>query len=148
MLLRRDKEQCIKNHAEKIVRHFLANCLRLPIKHRASCWRSRVLGRMLWVNQVDLPAISLNVSSVAIPVPNSPISEEPPTLTEVREAISKLKGGKEAGICIIPAKLLKTVLLTYRGIWKRKGDSWNCSNYHDITPLSMLGKVPTHILLR
>lgn len=101
---------------------------------------------MLWVNQVDLPAISLNVSSLAIPVPNSPISEEPPTLTEVREAISKLKGGKEAGICIIPAKLLKTVLLTYRGIWKRKGDS--CSNYHDITPLSMLGKVPTHILLR
>lgn len=36
MLLRRDKEQCIKNHTEKIVRHFLANNLRLPIKHRAS----------------------------------------------------------------------------------------------------------------
>lgn len=36
-----------------------------------------------------------------------PITEETPTMTEVREAFSKLKGGKAAGICCIPAKLLK-----------------------------------------
>lgn len=36
-----------------------------------------------------------------------PISEEPPVLTEVREAIFKLNGGKALGICGIPAELLK-----------------------------------------
>lgn len=40
-------------------------------------------------------------------MPDPPISEDPPTLNEFREAISKLKGGKAAGICEIPAELLK-----------------------------------------
>lgn len=46
---------------------------------------------------INLPAISLDSSGVAIPVPNPSISEDPPTLIEVREVISKLKGGKTKG---------------------------------------------------
>ncbi|XP_069979370.1 uncharacterized protein [Penaeus vannamei] len=41
------------------------------------------------------------------PLPDLPVSEDPPSLTEVRRAISKLKSGKAAGICGIPADPLK-----------------------------------------
>ncbi|XP_069976414.1 uncharacterized protein [Penaeus vannamei] len=57
--------------------------------------------------QVDPSAVCLDAQDVEIPVPDPPISEDPPTLTEIREVISKLKGGKAAGICDIPAELLK-----------------------------------------
>ena len=57
--------------------------------------------------QVDSPAVNLDVGSAAIPLPDPPISEDSPSLAEVREAISKLKSGKAAGICGIPAELLK-----------------------------------------
>ncbi|XP_069989723.1 uncharacterized protein [Penaeus vannamei] len=70
-LLRRDKEQFIRNLAE------------------------------------EPPAVSLDARDVEIPVPDRPMSEDPPTLTEIREPISKLKGGKAAGICNIPAELLE-----------------------------------------
>lgn len=53
------------------------------------------------------PAVSINVSGVAIHVKNSPISEEPPTLTKVKETISKLKCGNAASIHGILAELLK-----------------------------------------
>ncbi|XP_069993160.1 uncharacterized protein [Penaeus vannamei] len=46
--------------------------------------------------QVDPPTVSPYARDVAIPVPDPPISEDPPTLTEVRKANSKLKGGKAA----------------------------------------------------
>nr|XP_027207908.1 uncharacterized protein LOC113801282 [Penaeus vannamei] len=58
--------------------------------------------------EVDPPAVSLDARDVAIHVSGPPTSEDPPILTEVREAISKLKGWKGAGICDIPAELLKT----------------------------------------
>ncbi|XP_069990705.1 uncharacterized protein [Penaeus vannamei] len=83
-LLRRDKEQFIKNLAEEVESHFLVN---------------------------DHPAyqalkISLDARDLAIPVPDPPISEDRPTLTEVSEAISKLKDLQA------PAKVPKT-----RAIW-------------------------------
>lgn len=56
--------------------------------------------------QVDPPAVSLDTSGVTIPAQELPISKEHPTLTEVREVISKLKAGKAAGIYSIPAELL------------------------------------------
>lgn len=46
------------------------------------------------------PTFSADASDVAVPVPEPPIKEEPPNLTEVREAISKLKA---ADICDILA---------------------------------------------
>ncbi|XP_069993541.1 uncharacterized protein [Penaeus vannamei] len=52
------------------------------------------------------PTVSLDPSGAAISVQDPLISEEP-TLTEVREAISKLKGGKAASICSISAELVK-----------------------------------------
>ncbi|XP_069977551.1 uncharacterized protein [Penaeus vannamei] len=92
-------------------------------------------------------------------------------LNEVREAISKLKDGKAAGICDTPAELLKTggELMAQslhaaiwqsgsipsnlsRGmvipLWKGKGDRWDFSNYRGITLLSIPSKVFAHILLK
>lgn len=46
--------------------------------------------------------VSLDVGDAVIPAPDSPISEEPPTLTEVI-----LKGGKAVSICI-PADFHRT----------------------------------------
>ncbi|XP_069992174.1 uncharacterized protein [Penaeus vannamei] len=54
---------------------------------------------------VDPPVVSLNAKDVAIPVPDPPISEDSPNLTEIKEAICKLKDGKAAGN--IPADLIK-----------------------------------------
>ncbi|XP_069986272.1 uncharacterized protein [Penaeus vannamei] len=47
------------------------------------------------------------MQGMLIPVPDRPISRDPSIQLEVREAISKLKGGKAACISDIPAKLLK-----------------------------------------
>lgn len=47
--------------------------------------------------QVNPPAISLDARGVTILVPDPHISREPPTLSEVSEAISRLKVGKPAG---------------------------------------------------
>ena len=58
--------------------------------------------------QVEPPTDSFEVGDVAIPLPDPRISEESPTLTEVREVISKLKHGKAVGFCGIPADLLKS----------------------------------------
>ncbi|XP_069992460.1 uncharacterized protein [Penaeus vannamei] len=67
----------------------------------------RIISDQVGVRERRPPAVSLDALDVAIPVLDPPISEDPPTLTEVREKISKLKGGKAAGICDIPAELLK-----------------------------------------
>lgn len=45
----------------------------------------------------------MNVGSLKISVPDPPMSEDPSLLK-----ITKLKFGKTAGICGIPAKLLKS----------------------------------------
>lgn len=47
--------------------------------------------------QVDPAAV--RIYACGVPVPDSPISENPPILTWVREVIPKLKSGKAAGIC-------------------------------------------------
>ncbi|XP_069987637.1 uncharacterized protein [Penaeus vannamei] len=75
-LVRRDKEQFIRSLSEE-VGHFLA-----------------------------LFTVDLDAGSAETQLPDPPISEDPPSLTEVREAIYKLKSGKTAGICDIPAELL------------------------------------------
>ncbi|XP_069993549.1 uncharacterized protein [Penaeus vannamei] len=124
--------------------------------------------------QVDSPKVNLYAGSAVIPLPDPPISEDPPSLTEVRGAISKLKSGKALGICNTPAELLKahgepmacglhavqaaiwwsvTVPPDFlRGVviplWKGKGDRWDCSSHQSITLLSIPGKVLAHILLR
>ena len=54
------------------------------------------------------PTDDLEVGDVTIPLPDPRTSEESPTLTEVREAISKLKHGKAACFCGIPAEFLKS----------------------------------------
>ncbi|XP_063591894.1 glutamate [NMDA] receptor subunit 1-like [Penaeus indicus] len=51
---------------------------------------------------------SLDASGIILPVPDPPIGGEPHILTEVRMAISKLKYGKAATICDIPAEMLKS----------------------------------------
>lgn len=56
---------------------------------------------------VDLPTVNMDVGSVDIPVADTPINEDPYSLTEAGEVISKLKGGKAEDICGIHAELLK-----------------------------------------
>ena len=106
-------------------------------------------------------------------VANPLISEAPPSLSEVREAVGRLKCGKAPGICGISAELLKaggeamihglhsvvtavwqsgTIPLDWkRGlvtpIYKGKGDQQDCNNYRGITLLSVPGKVFAHLLL-
>ena len=197
-LLRRDKEQQIRKLAEEVEGHFLVNDLRpayqalRKLNAKPSPQMSAVRSadgqivsdpdgvRARWAEyfeqlfRVDPPTDSLDAGDVAVPLPDPQISEEPPTLTEVREAISKLKGGKAAGFCGIPAELLKsggdsmarglhTVLAAIwqsgtippdllKGVviplWKGKGDRWDCGNHRGITLLSVPGKVLALILLR
>ncbi|XP_069985521.1 uncharacterized protein [Penaeus vannamei] len=121
--------------------------------------------------QVDSPTVNFNASSAEIPLPDPTISEDPPSLTEVWMVISKLKSGKAAGNCGIPAELLKaggepmarglhaTICQSgtipndlLRGVviplWKCKGNRRDCSNHLGIILLSISGKVLAHILLR
>ena len=197
-LLRRDKEQQIRELAEEVEGHFLVNDLRpayralRKLNAKPSPQMTAVRSadgqiisdpdgvRARWAEyfeqlfQVEPPTDGLEVGDVAIPLPDPRISEEPPTLTEVREAISKLKRGKAAGFCGIPAELLKsggdamarglhTVLAAIwqsgtippdllKGVviplWKGKGDRWDCGNHRGITLLSVPGKVLALILLR
>ena len=130
-LLRRDKEQFIRSLAEEVEGHFLVNDLRpayqalrkLNTKPSSQVTAVRSVGgqivsdpvavRERWAEyfeqlyQVDPPTVNLDAGNAVVPLPDPPISEDPPSLTEVRGAISKLKSGKAAGICGIPAELLK-----------------------------------------
>ena len=131
-LLRRDKEQFIRNLAEEVEGHFLVNDLRpayqtlrklnSKLSSQVTTVRS-VSGQIIsdpvavqerWAEyleqlyQVDPPTVNLDAGSAEIPLPDPPFSEDAPLpLTEVRGVISKLKSGKAAGICGIPAELLK-----------------------------------------
>ncbi|XP_070000270.1 uncharacterized protein [Penaeus vannamei] len=57
--------------------------------------------------QVDPPTVNLDAGSAVISLPDPSISEDLPSVIEVRGAISKLKSGKAVGICSITAELLK-----------------------------------------
>lgn len=104
---------------------------------------------------------------------NPPIDEAPPSLDEVREAVSRLMGGKAACVRNISAELIKAegeeidrglhAVLTVlwqsgiipldcrRGmvvpVYEGKGNRQSCNNYRDITLLSVPGKVFVHMLL-
>ncbi|XP_069971661.1 uncharacterized protein [Penaeus vannamei] len=125
-LLRRDKEQFIRSLAEEVEDHFFVNFLRnlnsksslqVTAVHLVSgqITSDPVAVRERWdeyfeqLYQVDPPTFNFDEGRAVIPLPDPPISEDPSFLTEVREAISKLKSGKSAGICGIPAELLKAV---------------------------------------
>ncbi|XP_069978598.1 uncharacterized protein [Penaeus vannamei] len=84
--------------------------------------------------QADPPTVNLDAGSAVIPLPDPPISENLPSLTEVGGVISKLKSGKAAGICRIPAELLK-------GAWIAC-----CRGCH--LAVREPGKFLAHILLR
>ncbi|XP_070000278.1 uncharacterized protein [Penaeus vannamei] len=84
--------------------------------------------------------INLYAGSAVIPLPDPLISEYLPSLGEVREAISKLKSGKAAGISGIRAELLKA------------GGESMARGLHvvlaAILAVRVPGKVLAHILLR
>ncbi|XP_069995851.1 uncharacterized protein [Penaeus vannamei] len=121
-LLRRDKGQFIRNLAEVVEGHFLVNDLRPAYQALFIGDSSSLSGQIIsvpvvvwerWAEnfkqlyQVDPPTVNLDAGSAEVPLPDPPISEDAPSLTKVRGAISKLKSGKAAGICSIPAELLK-----------------------------------------
>ncbi|XP_069994142.1 uncharacterized protein [Penaeus vannamei] len=58
--------------------------------------------------QVDPPIVNLDAGNAEVPLLDPPISEDPLSLTKAKEAISKLRSIKAAGISSIPAELLKT----------------------------------------
>ena len=123
--------------------------------------------------QADPPAGELNIEGISPPVPDPPISCDPPSLEETRGAVKQLKGGKAPGVCGIHAEFLKAgglaVLLQLHAVlcsvwrtgvipadwrrglvvplWKGKGDRLECSNYRAVTLLSVPGKVFARVLL-
>ena len=195
--LRRDKEGYVRSICEEVERNFVTG--NLGPAHRAlkklrsksdpqvgsikaadgsivsdedgirACWAEYF--EQLYV--VDPPLERLPSADVRPLVANPPISEAPPSLSEVREAVGRLKCGKAPGICGISAELLKaggeamihglhsvvtavwqsgTIPLDWkRGlvtpIYKGKGDQQDCNNYRGITLLSVPGKVFAHLLL-
>ncbi|XP_069981048.1 uncharacterized protein [Penaeus vannamei] len=106
-LLRKDKEQFIRSLAKEVEGHFLVNdlppayqALRKPnskpsFKATAVCLVSgqiisdTVAVRICWAEyfeqlyQVDPPAVNVDARSAEITLPDPPISEDPPSLTEV-----------------------------------------------------------------
>ena len=195
--LRRDKEGYVREIAEEVEGNFLVNDLQ-PAYRALKKLRSKPTPRSSSVRKADgqltsgddecrdrwaeyfeqlytasVPIGQLDPVNVQPSVPDPPISEDPPSLAEVREAVGKLKGGKAPGVCGIPGELLKAggesvihglhAVLTAvwqsgtippdwkRGlvvpIWKGKGDRQDCNNYRGITLLSVPGKVFAHILL-
>ena len=101
-----------------------------------------------------------------------PTDCDPPTKTEIYQAIKRLKSGKSAGPDSIPADALKTDIETsvellfplYKKIWEeeqvptewkegylfklpKKGDLSSCSSYRGITLQSIPGKVFSRLIL-
>ncbi|XP_069982160.1 uncharacterized protein [Penaeus vannamei] len=195
----RDKVQFIRSLAKEVECHFLVNDFR-PVYHTPRKLNSKPSSQVNAVRsvssqiisgpvavperwdecfeqlyQVDRPAVNLYAGSVEIPLPDPPISEDPPSLTEVRGAISKLKS-EAAGICGIPAELLKiggepmarrvhaVLSAIWQSstipsdllrdvvipLWKGKGDQWDCNNHRGITlfsiPSKVLRRIRDHLL--
>ena len=189
-LLRRDKERYVRSLAENFEDHFNANDLRPAYRalkklrskstsqssaiRADGCLVSDMGGQLArWPEyfrqlfMVDPLSGRLQTTGLQMAQPDPPINEAPPSLDEVREAVSKLKGRKAAGVCNISVELLKAggeamihglhAVLTVvwhsciippdwkRGlvvpIWKGKGNRQDCNNYRGIMLLSVLGKV-------
>ena len=105
--------------------------------------------------------------------PDPPIREDPPSYQEVKRVVSELREGRAAGVCGVPAELLKAggdcmtrwlraiiVQVWSTGVvppdWRRglvtpiykgRGDRKDCNNYRGITLLSVPGKVFARLLL-
>ncbi|XP_069980167.1 uncharacterized protein [Penaeus vannamei] len=123
-LVRRDKEQFIRSLAEEVEGHILVNDLR-PAYQALRKLNSQALftvsGQIVLdlvtmqehlaeyfeqLYQFDSPTVNLDTGSAVISLPDPSTSEDPPSLTEVRGTVSKLRSGKAAGICGILAELL------------------------------------------
>ena len=113
--LLRYKEQFIRSLAEEVEGHFLVNDLRpayqalrkLNSKPSSQVTAVCLVGGqnvsdpvVVWerwaeyfeqLYQVDLSTVNLDAGSADIPLPEPPISEDPPSLTEARGASSKLQ---------------------------------------------------------
>ena len=137
----------------------------------------RALGRLAGyfeeLLKVKPPARAIDTSELTPLTADPPIDTQPPDLIEVRAAVSRLKSGRAAGVCNIPAELLKaggdTVLrelvAVFGNIWKTcdippewrrsiivplykgKGDRRDCGNYRGISLLSVPGKIFARVLL-
>ncbi|XP_069994128.1 uncharacterized protein [Penaeus vannamei] len=135
-LLRKDKEQFIRSLAEEIEGHIFVNHLchacqaLIKLNSKPSLLVTAIhsiSGQIIsdpvavwerWAEyfeqlyQVDPPIGNLHVGSAKIPLLDPPISEDPPSLTEVRRANSKLKRGKAVPICS------KGCMLSLPAIWQ------------------------------
>lgn len=196
-LLRRDKERYVRDLAEEVEGCLSANNLQ-PAFRALKKLRSKPTTQVNTIRKadgrvvsdacevraryaeyfeqlytVDPPSGQFSLAGVQMAAADPPVDETPPSLTEVREAVSKLKCGKAAGVCNISGELLKAggeamihglhAVLTAvwqsgtipsdwtKGlvvpIWKGKGDRQDCNNYRGITLLSVPGKVLAHVLL-
>ncbi|XP_069985571.1 uncharacterized protein [Penaeus vannamei] len=90
-LLKRDKEQFIRNLAEEVEGHFLVNYLR-PASQALRKLNSKPSSQVTaacsaeyfeQLYQVDPPTVNLDAGSAKIPLLDPPISEDVPSLTEV-----------------------------------------------------------------
>ena len=130
-LLRRDKESYVRSLAEDVEDHLIAKDLKpahLALKKLRSkstsqvsairtadgCLISDVDGQMAhWAEyfeqlfKVNPPSGQLQITWLQVVDADLPINEAAPSIDEVKEAVSKLRGGKAAGICNISAELLK-----------------------------------------
>ncbi|KAG0714390.1 hypothetical protein GWK47_014255 [Chionoecetes opilio] len=200
-LLVRYKERYIRSLAEDIEGYLNANNLRLAyralkkLRSKSPCRASAIRaadGRLVsnmdgqmarWAEYfgqlftVDPPIGQLHTTGLQALDGDPSIDETAPSFDEVREALTKLMGGKAAAVCNISAELLKAgcvammrglhAVLTAmwqsntippdwkRGlvvpIWKGKGDPQDCNNYPGITLLSVPGKMApqlSHLLLK
>ncbi|XP_069989649.1 uncharacterized protein [Penaeus vannamei] len=173
-LLRRTNEQFLSSLAEEIEAHFLVNDLRPAYQamRKVTAVRQIISDPVGVLDHWAVYFEQLYQCRDSFDGPS--ISEDPPSLTEVSGAISKLISGKAVGICGILVDLLKTgdepmtwglyavlAAIWQSGtvlpdllrdvaipLWKWKGGRWDCSSHRGITLLSIPGKVVTHIFLR
>ncbi|XP_076034573.1 uncharacterized protein LOC143021167 [Oratosquilla oratoria] len=98
----------------------------------------------------DSPSEELCLDGVQIPIPDQPLDKSPSFLGEVKEAVSKVKVGNTASVCIISAELLKTEDWKKGqvvSIWKGKGNRQSCNKYRGNTFFSVPCKGFASLLL-
>lgn len=130
-LLRRDKERHVRELVEDVEGCLNANNLQ-PAFRALKKLRSKSSTRTSTIRTADGRTVSeaddvracwakyfeqlyvaeppnrqLPLAGVQVAPADPPLVDTPPSLTEVREAVSKLKCGKAAGVCNISAEMLK-----------------------------------------